>query len=562
MTLLAIEGASKSYGGTPALRAASLELRAGEVHALIGENGAGKSTLIKLLAGVVAADTIELRLRGAPITIAGAADAFAHGFRFIHQELNVVAQLSVAENLFLGRRYPTRAGLFIDWRALNRAAGATLARLGIEHIDPRTPMGQLGTGDRMLVSIAAALHGEAEGPGARPGVGAASGGIVYVMDEPTAALTGSEAERLFTAIRELTGRGCGVLYVSHRLDEVFALCDRVTVMRDGRTVASHLLTNRSVPGHGVHNQSVPHQGVPNQRIANRSVANRSGTEVDHRTLIREMTGRDLAHAYPQRGNPVGERVVLDVRGLRSRHLSGVDLQLRAGEIVGVAGLAGSGQSELLRTLVGADPLLAGRLSLDGEPLAPRSPADAWERGLAFVPQERRSQGLVLSRSVRDNVTWPHLRRLSRAGVILDPRREARDTRALGARVGLKARGPRQPSYQLSGGNQQKVVFARMLAATPKVLLLDEPTRGVDVGAKYDLHGLIRSASDRGAATLLASSDLAELLGMCDRLLVLRTGRPSAIVAAAGLTQEALLALCYGDDSGDLDGEAPPGDTPN
>jgi ABC-type sugar transport system ATPase subunit len=413
----------------------------------------------------------------------------------------------VAENLFLGRRTPRRAGAFIDWRALNRAAKAALARLGIDHIEPHWQVARLGTGDRMLVRIAAALLGGED----------AEAGAVYVMDEPTAALTGSESARLFDAIAELTAQGAGVLYVSHRLDEVFALCDRVTVMRDGRTLATHPVA-----------------------------------AVDRRTLIREMTGRDLADAYPRRQRPVGERVLLAARGLTGRHLRGIDLELHAGEIVGVAGLAGSGQSELLATLVGAERRHGGELWLDGARFRPRGPADAWERGLAFVPQERRSQGLVLSRSVRDNVTWPHLRRLSRFGVVLDPRREAREARALGERVGLRARGPRQPSHQLSGGNQQKLVFARALAAEPQVLLLDEPTRGVDVGAKYDLHALIRGASERGAAALIASSDLTELLGMCDRLLVLHRGRLAAVVPARGLSQEGLLALCYGDDGAPRD----------
>ena len=501
--LLTIHHATKSYAGVHALDGASLTLAAGEVHALMGENGAGKSTLIKILAGVVAPDTIEITRNGQPVQIRNAADAFAHGFRFIHQELNVVPQLSVAENLFLGQPYPTRFGALVDWRSLNQAATATLARLGIEHIDPRQRIARLTTGDQMLVKIAGMLldTGISMDPAAAK---------LYVMDEPTAALTGAEAARLFRVIAELKAQGNTVLYISHRMDEVLEICDQVTVMRDGKTIATKTLA-----------------------------------ETDQKEIIQFMTGRAMMQVYPPVQQRVDENVRLDVRNLTSGRLQQITFQVHAGEILGVAGLAGSGTSALLSALMGADPQAIRDVWLDGKPQGKLDPATAWANALAYVPQERRSQGLVLSRSVRDNVTMPHLTTLSYGGIFLNRTKAAARTRAVGEQVRLKAAGLNQPTYQLSGGNQQKVVFGRALVNTPKLLLLDEPTRGVDVGAKYDIYTLIRTMSAQGVAVLMASSDLAELLGMCDRILVMVDYHLFATVATAGLTQEALLSFCYG-----------------
>lgn len=526
MNLVTIQNASKSYAGVPALKSASLELRSGEVHGLMGENGAGKSTLIKILAGVVTPDAIELSLRGQPIQIHNAADAFAHGFRFIHQELNVVPQLSVAENIFLGRAYPKRLGGLVNWSKLNRAATATLARLSIDHINPKQKIARLPSGDQMLVKIASTLLGSEGVEGATQRAGEA---CLYVMDEPTASLTGEESERLFTVIQELTAQGCCVLYVSHRMDEVLRICDRITVMRDGEIISTdenHVLDNNS-----------SHEDI----------------EAAKRDIIRLMTGREMQQAYPPpihqnietSTEPVNEQPLLDVRQLSTRHIAPLSFQVKHGEILGVAGLAGAGQSELLAALMGVDEQQTRDVWLDGKPQGRLDPAVAWSNDLAYVPRERRSQGLMLSRSIRDNVTLPHLDRMSVGGVFLNRRREQQQTQALGEQVQLKATGTNQLSYQLSGGNQQKVIFARALANRPKLLLLDEPTRGVDVGAKYDIYQLIRSLSAEGAAIIMSSTDLSELLGMCDRILVMVEGRASTIVDAEGLTQEALLALCYG-----------------
>ncbi len=506
--LLAVTHASKSYHGVPALIDAALELRSGEVHALIGENGAGKSTLIKLLAGVLSPDSIEIRVRGRLMQFHHAQDAFDAGLRFIHQELNTIPTLSVAENIFLSQPYPTRAGLFVRWRTLNQRAADVLARLGVHHISPRQIMARLSPGDQMLVKIASAFVGDSITSAGD------STAWVYVMDEPTAALTGQEAAMLFDVIQRLRRRGCAILYVSHRLDEIFEIADRVTVMRDGRVVTTAAIEDT--------------------------------TPAD---LIRLMTGRDLQQVYPARdpGTTAGERLLLDVQGLTTHAIRDVSFHLREGEILGIAGLSGSGRTELLRALMGADRVLGGtlRLSRAGR-LQKLSPAEAWRHGIAYVPEERRSQGLILSRSVSDNITLPHLRDLARGPFFLNHQRERETSQMLGKAVRLQARSVEQITRQLSGGNQQKTVFARALVRSPQILLLDEPTRGVDVGAKYDIYTLIRQISARGTGIIMVSSELPELLGMCDRILVMREGRVIGAVKAGDVTEEQLLALCYGE----------------
>ncbi|GIK28321.1 MAG: sugar ABC transporter ATP-binding protein [Anaerolineae bacterium] len=502
--LLHIQRASKTYSGVPALLDVDLELRAGEVHALMGENGAGKSTLIKILAGVTPPDSAEIHVRGERVHIASPQAAFDHGLRFIHQELHAVPQLSAAENIFLGHDYPTALGVKVRWRRLYDMARETLGRLGITHIDPRTTMAHLSPGDQMLVNIAHAFVGD---DFTRAGERA----LIYVMDEPTAALTGAESAQLFDVIGRLRARGSAVLYVSHRMDEIFQIADRVTVLRDGQLAGT-----------------------------------RDRASVTPAEIILLMTGRELTQLFPPRMGQIGAEVVLDVQGVTTAAVNGISFTVKAGEIVGVTGLAGSGMGALLRALIGADRRAAGRVMLDGVPLKRGSPAHAWDRQVAYVPEERRSQGLVLSHSVSNNITLPQLKRLSRAGALLAHGRERATTRELSESVRLKARGPRQIVRDLSGGNQQKVVFARALARPPKLLLLGEPTRGVDIGAKLDIYRLIRQISAQGTAIVLASTDLPELIGMTDRILILRAGRLADVVPSAGETPERLLSRCYGD----------------
>lgn len=492
MPELRLSGLVKTFGRARALDGAALSLRGGEVHALMGENGAGKSTLIRILAGLESADDGEVTLDEAPLQLGSPALAKAAGFRFLHQELHVIPALSVAENMHLSRPYPQRFGL-VHWSVLRKAAAAALGQLGASHIDARSVMGTLGPGDQMLVRIAATLLPGDDTPWA------------YVMDEPTAALTGAEAARLFEAIAALKAAGAAVLYVSHRMDEVMMLSDRITVMRDGAHVATR---------------------------------DRSATNRDE--IIRDMTGRDLADLFPRRIATAGP-AALSVRDLRATGLGPVSFQVAEGEILGFAGLSGSGREVLLRALIGAVPRV-GDLTLRGTPLA-ATPAKAWAQGLAYVPAERRSDGVMPRRALAETVALPHLSRLSRLGII-QRRKTARLVRRLAQDVTLKATGPYQPMAELSGGNQQKVLFARALAGDPAILLLDEPTQGVDVGAKFDIYTLVRNLAANGAAVIVVSSDLPELIGLSDRIAVLNAGRLTQILPAAGLTEAALLSACY------------------
>ncbi|HQZ11704.1 MAG TPA: sugar ABC transporter ATP-binding protein [Devosia sp.] len=499
MPFLALNNISKAYAGVPALRSATLSIEPAEIHALMGENGAGKSTLIKILAGVVAPDTAGIEIEGRPTTIDSPATAHRLGLRFIHQEMNVVPALSVAENIFIGRRYPKRFGILVDWAKLEATARQALETLGITHIDPRTRMARLSMGDQMLVRISSAFLSE-------PGAPAR----LYVMDEPTAALTAEESERLFRVLRQIRADGGSVLYVSHRLDEVMALCDRATVLRDGKSIDSGSLS-----------------------------------EITHDDLVAMMIGRKVEEAYPKPAAAPSSEVAFEVENLRAEGLKPLSLSVRKGEILGIAGLAGAGQRELLRALFGDLPMSASAIRLGGETYRPGGPRRAWQKGIAYVPRERRSEGLVLTRPIYENVTLAHLTDRSIAGTLLNPRHERQFAAALGESVKLKARSPDQRALELSGGNQQKVVFAKALSGNPKLLLLDEPTRGVDVGAKFDIYTIIRDMTAKGMAVVLVSSDLPELIGMCDRIAILRDGAITETVDAHGLTEEDLINRCYG-----------------
>lgn len=490
---LTFSGLTKRYGAVTVLSDVSLRLRPGRVHALMGENGAGKSTLIKLIAGVVPADALHLQQNGQEIALRSPADAAAAGFRFIHQELNLVPQLSVAENILLGQPVPQRLGLFVNWREMARRAKAALAELGAAQMDVTQHAGNLGTGDKMLVKIAAAL---VRGAGEKPPV-------LYVLDEPTAALSEAEAEKLFAVIARLKAQGAAILYVSHRLNEVMRICDDVTVLRNGQSVMQTELA-----------------------------------QTNKEEIILQMTGRAVADGYPARSAPLGEAVVCAARAVRSASLSDLNFTLRRGEILGVSGLAAAGQTELLRLFLGLERPLAGELLLQGAPV-PQSPTEAWARGVAYVPQERRSEGLMMQMGSRANALLPHYR-----GWRARMSRERAQAEALAAQVGLKSAGPEQSVWRLSGGNQQKVVFARAIAGAPGLLLLDEPTRGVDVGAKFEIYKLMRALSAQGCAILLSSTDLPELLGMSDRILVLQAGRQTATLDPTGMAPSDLLQAFY------------------
>jgi ABC-type sugar transport system ATPase subunit len=498
VSLLSIGNLCKAYGGVLALKDASLEPRAGETLALMGENGAGKSTLIKILAGAVAPDDGDVRVDGAAASLRSPEEAHQRGLRFIHQELNVVCGLSVAENVFLGRVYPRRFGL-VDWRALNARARAALAALGVEHLAPETTVSKLPVGDRMLVKIAAAFLEE----------DAARAPRTFVMDEPTAALTREESERLFQIIGALRARGCGILFVSHRLDEVLTIADRITVLRDGETCATL-----------------------------------DAKDATKARLIELMTGRGDIAGDRSPTTPRDAPVVLTVNGLAGQGLNGISFELRRGEILGFTGLTGAGPERLIRALVTSAG--AGCVTIDGAPVALKGPADAWARGIALTPRERRAEGLLLKQDVTSNVSLPHLKRLSRLNWFLDRRKERARAADMGRRVRLKASGPRQKAWTLSGGTQQKVLLARAVAGAPRMLLLDEPTRGVDVAAKFDTYAFLQEITAAGASVVVVSSDHEELLRLCSRVAILREGRIAATVPTEGLTPQRLLALCYGD----------------
>ncbi len=487
---LRFRGVSKTFGAVRALDDVSFDVRAGSVHALLGENGAGKSTLLKVLSGAHAPTNGTLELAGRPRAFATPAQAFAAGIAVIYQELHLVPEMTVAENLFLGH-LPARFGV-VDRSALRERARALLARVAPE-LAPDRRLAELSLGERQMVEIAKALS---------------RGARVLAFDEPTSSLSARETERLFAVIRALRDDGCAVLYVTHRLDEVFALCDAASVLRDGRHVRSY------------------------ERL--------DGVGRDE--LVRTMVGREITDVYGWTARPRGE-VVLDVDQLVGPGLAApVSLTVARGEIVGVFGLVGAGRTELLRLLFGAAKKTGGRVRVAGSELTARSPRDAIAAGIALCPEDRRKEGIFPGLSVLENLNVGARARHARAGLVLDARWEREHAREQIARLAIKTASPEQPIERLSGGNQQKAVFGRWLEREPRVLLLDEPTRGVDVGARSELYGILYDLARRGAGVLLVSSDLPEVLGVSDRVLVLRQGRLAGELTRAEATPERALEL--------------------
>ncbi|MFF7091963.1 sugar ABC transporter ATP-binding protein [Streptomyces rubradiris] len=490
--VLALKGVSKSFGAVRALRDVSLELLPGQAHALAGENGAGKSTLIKTLAGVHRPDAGQVLLDGEPVVFHGPGDARAVGIAVIHQEPTLFPDLSVAENIFMGRG-PTRALGRIDHKATREATAALMRRLGVG-LDPERPARGLSIADQQLVEIAKALSFDAR---------------VLIMDEPTAALTGSEADRLFGVVRGLREQGAAVLFVSHRLQEILAICQQVTTLRDGARIATEPLAGM--------------------------------TEDD---LIRRMVGRDLAELYPKRHVRAGD-VALSVRRLtREGVFTDVSFDVRRGEIVGLAGLVGAGRTEVARAVFGIDRRDAGEVEVAGRPLPNGAPSAAMAAGLALVPEDRRAQGLVMDLSVERNIGLTGLRTTARAGLV-HRRSERRRSLDWAVRLQVKYARIADAVSTLSGGNQQKVVLAKWLATAPRVLVVDEPTRGIDVGTKAEVHRILGELAADGVAVLMISSDLPEILGMADRVLVMHEGRITADLPRAAATEETVLAAATG-----------------
>ncbi|WP_406372686.1 sugar ABC transporter ATP-binding protein [Streptomyces sp. NBC_01550] len=497
--LLTMSGITKSFPGVRALDGVDLEVLAGEVHCLLGQNGAGKSTLIKVLAGAHQPDDGEIAWRGAPVALKSPIAAMRLGIATIYQELDLVEGLSVAENVFLGHE-PTTARFIVRTREGRAAAAALLKRLGHPEIDPARPVGALSAAQQQIVSMARALSHDVR---------------LIVMDEPSAALDPDEVDNLFRIVASLTADGVAVVYISHRLEEIRRIGDRVTVLKDGRAVAVGL----------------PAKSTPT------------------RDVVAMMTGRNVEYVFPQRPEASAEVTeaarqdpVLTVEGLaREGEFAPLDLALRPGEIVGLAGLVGSGRSEILETIYGARRPSEGRVLVGGRPLRPGSVRAAVAAGIGLAPEERKAQALLMLESVTRNVSVSSMSRFSRVGW-LDRGGERRAARAATRELSLRPDNPDTPVRTLSGGNQQKAVLARWLLRGCRVLLLDEPTRGVDVGARAELYAVIRRLADEGLAVLLVSSEVPEVLGLADRVLVLREGRVVHTADARELDEHRVLDL--------------------
>lgn len=486
-------GVSKSFGATVALDDVSLTVAAGEVHALVGENGAGKSTLGKVLAGIVPPDAGEVLLAGRPVQIGSPRQALAAGVTMIAQELSLVPGLSVADNVYLGIE-PHR-GPWVRRRDIRKAFQALVASSGIE-VAADAEVGSLRIGDQQKVEILRALARHAR---------------VIVMDEPTARLSGDETAVLLSTVRSLAESGATIIFVSHFLDEVLGVADSVTIMRDAAVVRSGPARNES-----------------------------------RASLIEGMTGRPLDAMFPVRRPPAEDApTVLEVQGLtRQGIFSDIDLTVREGEIVVLSGLVGSGRSEVLQAIYGSAPATSGDMSLQGEAYRPKSVRDALNAGMALIPESRKDLGLILGRSVADNITLPYLRDVERSGLV-SLRREDAIARDRMAAVGVKAASPRIEVTTLSGGNQQKVLFARSLVRTPSLLLADEPTRGVDVGAKRSIYDLITGLASEGMGVLVVSSEIEEVMGLAHRILVMHQGRVVAEFVGAQADEASVVAAAFG-----------------
>jgi rhamnose transport system ATP-binding protein len=484
---LSLVSATKSFGAVAALTDGTIEVRPGEIHALVGENGAGKSTLVKILAGVYQPDSGRFQLNGVNVTFRSPADSKAAGISVIYQEPTLFPDLTVAENIFIGRQPRGRLGL-IDRAAMRAQARDLFTRLGVP-VDPDRVAEGLSIADQQIIEIAKAISLDAR---------------ILVMDEPTAALSGVEVERLFAVARSLRERGTGILFISHRFDEVFDLCDRITVMRDGAFIATHRTPEITVDG-----------------------------------LVREMVGRDIATLFPKQMAAIGE-VVLSVTNLtRVGVFTDISFDVRAGEIVALAGLVGAGRTEVARAVFGIDRYDTGTVLLSGQPVKAHSPQAAIDAGMGFVPEDRRKQGLVMDLSVARNATLTLRRKLARFGLI-NAKDERKVAEEWSARLQVKTGSQDLSVATLSGGNQQKVVIAKWLATAPRLLIVDEPTRGIDIGTKAEVHRLISELAVQGIAVLMISSELPEVLGMADTILVMHEGRVSARLSREEATAEAVM----------------------
>ncbi len=489
--LLEMRNITKRFPGVLALEDVNFDVRRGEVHALVGENGAGKSTLMKILSGVYTRDSGAIILKSQPVEFTTPRQAQLAGITMIYQELNLIPQLSVTENVFLGNEI--ERGPLLDWPEMHRRARQLLARLHLK-IDPRVKVNTLGVAQQQMVEVAKALHHQSD---------------LIIMDEPTSALSLNEIQDLFSIIRQLKAEGVAVIYISHHLEETFEVSDRITVLRDGRLVSTQ----------------------PTRSL-------------DENRLISLMVGRQLSEKFPKEIAPRGTEV-LRVEGLtQNDRLFDISFSVHAGEVLGIAGLVGAGRTELVRAIFGADPIDAGRIFIDGKPVSITSPRDAIRYGIGLLTEDRKQQGLVLKLSVRENMTMAVLKRLTRS-LLTSKRKEDQLARQYIQSLAIKTSGQDQLVMNLSGGNQQKVVLSKWLAIQPRVLIFDEPTRGIDVGAKVEIYRLMNQLARQGVAIIMISSELPEILGMSDRIMVIGGGRVTAILGREEATQEKIMEYATG-----------------
>lgn len=496
--LLELKGISKRFGASRALSGVDFSLHAGEIHALCGENGAGKSTLMNIIDGIHRPDEGEILLNGQKVVIDGPAHAMRLGIGLVHQEIALCGDATVAENIFMPEINAGKAA-WMNYASFNERAAKVLRRLG-QDIDPATPVGDLSISSQQLVEIAKALTLDCK---------------VLILDEPTAALTDNESAALFRVLHDLKAQGIGIIYISHRMAEIFTHCDRVTVLRDGRNVHCGPL---------------------------------AGSTPDE--LVRRMVGRDLGNYYPpkQSASPTAESSgpVLEVNDIADgERVHGVSFALKRGEILGIAGLMGAGRSELAETICGLRIAKRGAVRLNGKTLTIRKYSDALRAGIAYLSEDRKAAGVFLDLPIAQNVSSMALGRVSSAWGLLQRSAEHKLAKTLGAKLNLKSDGVAIEVSSLSGGNQQKVAIAKLLATNPSVLLMDEPTRGVDVGAKSEIHHILRELANQGVGVIVISSELPEIIGLCDRALVIRDGQVAGELEANEMTEEALLRLASG-----------------
>lgn len=485
-------GICKSFGANKVLGGVNLHVRPGEVHALMGENGAGKSTLMNILTGIHRADAGTIMVDGKEVTFKNNKDAEEHGIAFIHQELNIWPNLSVLENLFLMNQPKTRFGT-IDFKKMREMAEAKCQEIGID-LPLDEIAGECSVGQQQMTEITRSLMLDAK---------------TVIMDEPTAALTERETDRLFEVMKKLKNKGVSIIYISHRMEEVFANCDTITVMRDGQTISS-----------------------------------RPTDETNMDQIVGDMVGRVMSEYYPARTNVPGDEIFRVEGFTQPGVFRDISFNLRKGEILGVAGLMGAGRTEIMRAIFGVDPHESGKLYFEGKEIHIKNPRDAIRHGFGFITENRKTEGLILDFSIERNIALPSEERLAQSHVIND-KKEFDFSSELSKRLGVKAQDINLPASTLSGGNQQKVVIAKWVGMHPKLLILDEPTRGIDIGAKKDIYDLMNELTARGVSIIMVSSELPEVIGMSDRILVIHEGRAAGIVEHKDATQTRIMTLATG-----------------